>query len=136
MQTHFFNTRNAYTRIVLGGLVALGLGLAIPTCAQQQQLGAPPQLQSSDVSDAELKNFVSAFEAVETIRLELNEKLKTVQDPAVATQFQREANAEMLQAVRSNDLEAVEYNAISQAIPSDDQLAARFQKLRQEQADR
>ena len=141
MQTHSFKTQCAWTPIALAIALAIVIGAAVPAAAQQppppaQQ--APPaaqeQAKSADVSDKELKDFVGAFEEVQVIRVELNQKLQSTQDPNAATELQRQANAEMLEAVEDNGLDAPRYNAISRGLTSDEQLAARFQQEREDQA--
>lgn len=92
------------------------------------------QLNSADVGEEELENFVEAFNEVQVIRLDLQKKMATVQDVNAAKQLQQEANQEMVAVVQDHDMEPQQYNALSEAISDDKELMNRFQQVRKEKA--
>jgi hypothetical protein len=107
----------------------------IPGQAQQP----PPnqsQLTSKDVTDEEMEKFVAAYEAVEIISADLQEKMAAVQDVESANRLSQEANKAAAVAVRANGLEIPRYNILANAISTDKELLGRFQKMQKEQKER
>ena len=116
-------------------LLTASLWLLIPAQAQQQKAPDQPQLTSKDVSNEDLEKFVAAYQAVEVIRLDLEKRMATVQDPDSATQLQQEANTQMIAAVQKNGLGPQRYNILSNAISNDKELLGRFQRMQKERAE-
>ena len=120
------------------GRAAMVALLAAIFCLVPVQAQQPPadqaRLTSKDVSDEEMEKFVTAYEAVEIIRLDLQKKMASVQDADRATQLQQEANTKMLAAVQENGLEPQRYNMLSNAISNDKELLDRFQQTQKQRA--
>lgn len=116
-----------FERVVRGSLqatwiVLLAVSFALTMPAQQPQ---PP-------SGAELEQFVAAYEAVNVIRVKLQEDIAKVDDPDVANRLQQEADERMVAALEQKGMEPKRYNEMSQIIAKDEVLLARFQQMRAE----
>lgn len=103
-------------------IVLLAVSFALSMPAQQPQ---PP-------SEAEFKQFVVAYEAVNVIRVKLQEDIAKVDDSDVANRLQQEANDRMVAVLEQEGMEPGRYNELSRTIGEDEKLLARFQQMRAE----
>ena len=102
----------------------------------QQPPANQSQLTSKDVSDEEMEKFVAAYEAVENISADLQEKMAAVQDVESANRLSQEANKAVAVAVRANGLEIPRYNVLANVMSQDKELLDRFQRTQKEQKER
>lgn len=114
---------------VIAGLAAAALVASPALLAQGAQGGAPygqqgaPQSQppgaggaQDAVDDAMLDRFASAYIEIEQIRKDYSGRLQQAKDQEQATELQREAQQEMLEVVRDNDLSVQDYNQVATAM--------------------
>ena len=128
-RTHTNRSKQIVTHLTVALLLTLGLGVALEAqTSQPAPQTAPAALTSSDVSDKELKNFVSAFIEVQEIRSEFQAKMASADDAQAAQQMQQEANAAMAEEVKANDLDIQRFNLVARSIGNDSELNARFQE--------
>ena len=100
-----------------------------PATAQQGAAPAPQGQQAGPVSDGDLQSFVKANQDVSKVRDEFTQKLNEESDQEKAQQLQMQAQEKMLEAVKSNDMDALTYNAIASRIQTDTELQERASAL-------
>ena len=98
---------------------------AAPATAEQAATGQ----QAGTVSDGDLKSFVKANQDVSKVRDEFTQKLNEESDQEKAQQLQMQAQEKMLEAVKSNDMDPLTYNAIASRIQTDTELQERASAL-------
>ena len=98
---------------------------AAPATAEQAATGQ----QAGSVSDGDLKSFVKANQDVSKVRDEFTQKLNEESDQEKAQQLQMQAQEKMLEAVKSNDMDPLTYNAIASRIQTDTELQERASAL-------
>lgn len=120
----------------------LAAGLSGAALAQQNAAGQqpPPQApqtaqpalgEASDISDNEVQQFADAQQKVEEIKGEYRTKVQENSDqPEQAMEMQREAQQEMVQAVKDSGLEVRKYNQIAQLAQYDSGLRERIEEQR------
>ncbi|GEM_PF-341040 len=99
--------------------------------AQQAPQGQPnPALgDASDISDAEVEKFAEAQSKVEEIKGQYQSQVKAAsEDPQQAMDVQREAQQEMVKAVKDTGLDVRKYNQIAQLAQYDTDLRQRIQE--------
>lgn len=113
--------------------VTLGLSasavMAQDTAPAQTQAAPAQQQQHDQVSDADLKKFISANVEVSKVREEYAVKFNHAKDQDKAQKLQQEAQDEMLTAVEKSGLDASSYNLLAERIQSSTELQERIQKL-------
>lgn len=118
------------TSPLLSLLIAAGLlaGSAAIHAQEDYQPAPPPapEQQQSQVSDADVSNFVSAYMAVQEINQEYTEKLQAAESPEQATELQQEAQGKMQEAVTESGLSVGEYQQIANLANQDPALRERI----------
>lgn len=104
-----------------------------PASAENQTPPPAPSAQQSqpsvNVTDSELRNFVTASQAIDSIRQKAVEKINGDVDEETARIIQQQASEDMVKAVEKTGLSADSYNQIASAIQSDENLRQRVNKL-------
>ena len=106
------------------------------TPQQQGQQGAAQQGQpnpalgdASDITDEEVKKFADAQAKVEQVKGEYQSQVQAAsEDPQKAMDVQREAQQEMVKAVKETGLDVRKYNQIAQLAQYDTDLRERIQE--------
>jgi|TARA_B100000965_G_C19113357_1_gene550032 hypothetical protein len=129
-------------RVLSLSALFLAAGLSGAALAQQNAAGQqqPPQAprtaqpalgEASDISDDEVQQFADAQQKVEEIKGEYRTKVQENSDqPEQAMEMQREAQQEMVQAVKDSGLEVRKYNQIAQLAQYDSGLRERIEEQR------
>src|SRR5699024_188514 len=120
----------------ISGIAVLGLSaLAIvPAFAQsqagQQQSQAPSatQQQQQDFYSDQLQSFVDASSSINDIRQSASQELQQAGDEQDREQIRKQAQSDMINAIKDAGLTLEQYNEIGRAAQSNPELA---QKLRQ-----
>ncbi|WP_404470726.1 DUF4168 domain-containing protein [Vreelandella venusta] len=109
----------------------LSIGVTTSVAQAQQDAGAPEaaQMNSADVSDAHLEQFIEASEEVATISQEYTERLSTAGDEADQQALRVEANEKMIEAIEDSGLDVDTFNNIGQTIQQDPELMSRVQEM-------
>ncbi|WP_435101667.1 DUF4168 domain-containing protein [Arhodomonas sp. AD133] len=109
-------------------LTSAAFAMLVATAPLHAQTEGNPQ-GSAEVSDTKLEQFSEAFGQIQDIRSDYSEKLRDVQDEEKAREMQQAANDEMISAVEDSGLSVDEYNAISQQLRKDPEMAERVQGM-------
>lgn len=124
---------------------AVVLGLAGPAVAQQaaQTQSSPAQppaaaaqgapAAAANVSDTQLRTFISAATEVQAISQKWQEKAAGSNSAEEVEEVRRQATDEMVGAVEEKGMTVDEFNAISQAAQQDPELKARIVAMIQQQ---
>jgi len=104
---------------------------ATPDAAPAAPGAAASAVQSSDVSDEQLRKFVASAQQVAVLSQQYSQQLQGVQDQSQQQQVVEEANGKMAEAIQSNGLTVQEFNGISEAVDSDPELNARARQMLQ-----
>lgn len=92
--------------------------------------GAAVQQQGqTEVSDTELRQFLSASIEIAKLRDEYTNRLSNAKDQAIAQNLQEEAQDRMLSAVEATGLNATSYNALAEHVQSSPELQQRLQSM-------
>ncbi|MEP4370948.1 MAG: DUF4168 domain-containing protein, partial [Alloalcanivorax venustensis] len=84
---------------------------------------------ASDISDDEVKKFADAQAKVEEVKGEYQSQVQAAsEDPEKAMEVQREAQQEMVKAVKDTGLDVRKYNQIAQLAQYDTDLRERIQE--------
>ena len=122
--------RPAILAISLILVSALTLGIAPQIKAQDdktQQPQAPtPQ---TEFDHSQLESFASAALEIKEIRSKWQSRMQEVESVEKAKEFQAQASAEMVNAVKAKGLTVETYNAIAAAARDNHDFAARIVKL-------
>jgi FtsZ-interacting cell division protein ZipA len=114
--------------VVLAG--ALILALALPMQAQDAQpKPQQPSTQQIEPSQDQLKSFASAALQVQEIRSKWQTRMQAAESDEKAQEFQAQASAEMVNAVKEKGLTVETYRAIATAARDNPELAGRIAKL-------
>jgi hypothetical protein len=109
---------------------ALILALALPMQAQDAQPKQPqPSAQQVEPSQDQLKSFASAALQVQEIRSKWQTRMQAADSDEKAQEFQTQASAEMVNAVKEKGLTVETYRAIATAARDNPELAGRIAKL-------
>lgn len=124
---------------------AVVLGLAGPAVAQQAAQTQSSQAQppaaaaqgapaaAANVSDTQLRTFISAATEVQAISQKWQEKAAGSNSAEEVEEVRRQATDEMVGAVEEKGMTVDEFNAISQAAQQDPELKARIVAMIQQQ---
>ncbi|WP_420428474.1 DUF4168 domain-containing protein [Algiphilus sp.] len=124
--------RNA-SRFIAPAALAIALGasggaLAQQSGAQAQQGAATaPQAQELEVTDAQIASFAEAQAQVAEIGKTYTPKMKEAESKQAMQETRREAQQEMVAAVKSSGLSVQKYNQIARAAQNDEALRSRIQ---------
>ncbi|UJJ31034.1 DUF4168 domain-containing protein [Halopseudomonas maritima] len=94
-----------------------------------QQYGAPTEAASAPVTDEELEKFVAAEQKVNEIRQKLTEELGNAGDQQEAQQMQLDAQEEMVEAIKDEEMDIPRYNEIASRMQTDMELRQRAQQI-------
>jgi predicted exporter len=109
--------------------------LAVNGYAQEQEQQMMQQQPGAEVnvSEQELDQIATAYSKIHEIRIELQENLAEVEDPAQAQQMQQQAGDAMVGAVEDSGLDVETYNQVMEAVQTDEelreQLSAKLEQL-------
>lgn len=121
--------------VVCATVLALLLSVASIAAHAQEQAPAPfpqEQVESLEVSDQQLEQFVDAVTSVEQVQQEYAAQIQDTQDAEQAQTLRQEAQEEMVSAVEDSGLSVDEFNLIAQQIQTDPALVARLQNILRE----
>lgn len=116
----------------VGMALLFTFALAINGHAQdqgEQQMMQQQPASEINVSDQELDQIATAYSRIHEIRIELQEKLAEVEDPAAAQQMQQEAGEAMVGAVEDNGLDVQTYNQVMEAVQTDEELREKLSAM-------
>jgi len=101
-----------------------------PPAQQAPQSQPNPALgDASDISEEEVQQFAEAQGKVEEIKGQYRDKVQAAsEEPEKAMEVQREAQQEMVKAVKDTGLEVRKYNQIAQLAQYDTELRERIQE--------
>ncbi|MGH6897278.1 MAG: DUF4168 domain-containing protein [Geminicoccaceae bacterium] len=116
--------------LVLSGVLAALMVLAVPTALTQEQPAAPP----AELSQGQLEAFADAAVEVQRLQTELDTDLQGAASPEEAARLQQEAQDEASRAVEARGLTTGEYLAIVQAAERDPALYAMITDMMQQRA--
>jgi hypothetical protein len=123
---------NAATAVSALGALALFSGPAAGQGYQQQQLQkTPPAAQQpapADIDDETVKTFASALTAVQEIQTDYKPRIEQAREPDVANTLQREAQAEMVEAVKEEGLTVQQYNTLAQQLQANPEFRSKVQR--------
>lgn len=143
---------NYYKYLALPACLALVFGM--PLSAQAQGAGAQPSDQGPPTEGAPAENapaegdmgqpgggvelddqtkekFVGAYVEIKDVQQKYTKKLEDVSNEDKARELQKEAQAEMVEIVESNDMSVNEYNEVVGAISSDPELRMEIEEMAQ-----
>ena len=90
---------------------------------------AKTQAPAKNFSDAQLQHFADASQQIASISQDYTEQLQNASDEGEQQKIRQQANDEMVQAVKDNEMSVEQFNAIGQAIQQDPQLMQRVQGM-------
>ncbi|MDX3907295.1 MAG: DUF4168 domain-containing protein [Pigmentiphaga sp.] len=93
--------------------------------APAQGAAPAPMAPATNVSDEQLRKFVSAAQKVAMISQEYTPRLQSAPDSASQQQVHQEADEKMVDAVHQEGLTVDEFNGIGQALEQNPDLAQR-----------
>jgi len=102
-------------------LVAAPAGIALAPQAAEAQ--------SQQFTEQQLTSFVAARDEITEISGRMQQQVDQAENPEQVQKIRREANDEMVQAVRDAGLEVETYTDISRAMRQDEQLAERIDDI-------
>ena len=137
---------NYYKNIALPACLALLFGM--PLCASaandNTNTAGEQREQARDATDKNNGNtkvdqgtkrkFVAAYVKIKDIQNKYTKKLENVSDKSKAQELQKQAQAEMVKVVKSNDMTVHEYNEVVSAISNDPELRMEIEKMAQAQS--
>ena len=107
-------------KMVLGMVMGLSvLWFAPGTDAQQKH---EPPGQQTNISDRELRAFVTAYVATQKIRLAYEPSLRNVQDPQESQKIQQQANSQIEKVLEEQGLNVGSYNKIFEIVNANNKL--------------
>lgn len=118
------------------GVTALGLAMltAGPAIAQTQSGQAeqmPASTQSTqNISQQQLQNFADASAKISDIRQSAMKNMQQASDQEKRTRIRKQAQKNMLAAIKESGLTLQEYNRIGKAVRANPELAQQLKKLR------
>lgn len=131
---------NYYKHIALPACLAIIFGMPLATHAADNaadpQGNAPPPSEDMgntggnvELDDATKEKFVGAYIEIKDVQQKYTQKLENVNDESKARELQKQAQAEMVEIVESNDMSVHEYNEVVGAISSDPELRMEIEKM-------
>ncbi len=114
---------NAPAAFVALALVAAPAGITLAPHAAAAQ--------SQQFSEQQLASFVTALDEIGQISGRMQQQVNQAEDPEQVQQIRREANDEMVKAVRDAGLDVETYNEISRGMRNDERLAERIQEMQE-----
>lgn len=104
--------------IALAALTSIS-GTAIGQDGQPQSPAMQQETQQQRPEKATVETFVVALAEVKKIQVEYKDKIEVAKEPEVISLLQREAQAEMIKAVRKEGLTVNQYNSLAQKMAVD-----------------
>lgn len=102
----------------------LTASLAIGGTAMAQQ----GQGQSPSFTDSEVESFATVVQEIQSIRKAYQPKMKGAGNKQKKAALQKQAQQEMISAIKEEGLTVKKYTQISKAIPNNPKLSERIQK--------
>jgi len=118
------------SRFLAPAALAVALGASGAAVAQQSGAqGGMQQQQAPDieVTDEQVAKFADAQTQVAEIGKTYTPKMKEAESKKAMQETRREAQKEMVKAVKSSGLDVQTYNQIARAAQNDDELRSRIQ---------
>ncbi len=113
--------------------VTLGLSasavMAQDSAPTQPNAASAQQQEQAQVSDTELRQFMSASIEISKLREEYTERLNNAKDQEIAQNLQEEAQDRMVSAVETTGLDAASYNELAEHVQSSPELQERLQSM-------
>jgi len=109
-------------------LLALGATSAFTAVYAQSPADStlPATSSTTNIDEAKLDKFVSAYSEVLQLQKEANDKQTTTADPSANQSLAAETQAKMTSAVQRSGLEIDEFNQIAQQMLKDEDLRSRI----------
>ncbi len=140
---------NYYKHIALPACLALIFGMPLAVQAdhhdseagnddkQERQQDTTANGDSSNVDlDAKTKEkFVAAYVEIKDVQKKYSKQMENMDDQSKARELQKQAQAEMVKIVESNDMTVEKYNQVVSAISNDPDLRMEIEKMAKTQAD-
>lgn len=124
-----FNRHFAIALVALG--LATGAGTAAAQSGQSQSQNYSASQASAKnihVSNSQVQKFAKAKHQVLKIQSQWQSKIQHAKDKKTRQQYQKQADQQMVKAVRKTGLSVKQYNRIAQASRSDSKLAKRIRQ--------
>lgn len=121
-----------YGRILPAFMIMAMLAFAGATQAEAQQPEMPPQEQV-EVTDELLERFVDVYPDMFEINQAAEQELATAESPEEAQAIQARAQDEMIATLEDGDITVPEYEAVVQALNTDEELRAKFEEMMEEE---
>jgi CBS-domain-containing membrane protein len=116
-------------RLATAGICTL-LALGAPQLSAQPSGSQPaPTQQTQSFSDKKIERFAKSFGEIMEIRKQFTAELQQTNDAEQARKLQKEVSDQMMSVIDRNDITVGEYNAIAQAMQTDDELRSRIVAL-------
>jgi hypothetical protein len=126
------NTATAVS--TLAALALLSGTAAGQSYGQQQGVPATAQQQApANVDQKTVETFASALAAVQEIQAEYKARIEQAREPEVATTLQREAQTEMVEAVKEKGLSVQRYNQYAQLMQANPGFRKQVERAMDEQ---
>lgn len=109
---------------LFAAFVMASLTIGGAAMAQQGQ----GQAQSPSFTESEVESFANVVQEIQSIRKEYQPKMKEAGDKQQKTALQKEAQQEMIGAIKEEGLTVKKYSQISKAIPNNPELSNRIKK--------
>lgn len=121
-----------YGRILPAMMMAAALLLAGAAQMEAQQPPAPQEQEQVEVTDELLERFVEVYPDMYEINQAAEQELANVTDPAEAQAVQARAQSQMIETLEEGEITVPEYEAVVQALNTDEELRAQFEEMMEE----
>jgi hypothetical protein len=121
-----------YGRFLPAMMMAAALLLAGAGQMDAQQPPTPQQQQQVEVTDELLERFVDVYPDMYNINQAAEQELANVTDPAEAQAIQARAQSQMIATLEEGEISVPEYEAVVQALNTDEELRAKFEEMMEE----
>ncbi|KFF47644.1 hypothetical protein GY26_19130 [Gammaproteobacteria bacterium MFB021] len=117
------------TAFLAAAMMTTGLASAPVMAQDTADSAAKTQAPAKNFSDAQLQHFADASQQIASISQDYTEQLQNASDEGQQQKIRQQANDEMVEAVKDNEMSVEQFNAIGQAIQQDPQLMQRVQGM-------
>ncbi len=109
--------------------LALAIGLALPRPAAAQQGKKAQATGSVKVTNALLTKFVTVYPEVSRIETRMRQKMASAGKGAKSRKIQMQAQQEIRQLFKENDMTMVKYEAVVRKLNADPAMMKKFQAM-------
>ncbi|MCE3027254.1 MULTISPECIES: DUF4168 domain-containing protein [Salinicola] len=117
------------TAFLAAAMMTTGLASAPVMAQDTADSAAKTQAPAKNFSDEQLQHFADASQQIASISQDYTEQLQNASDEGQQQKIRQQANDEMVEAVKDNEMSVEQFNAIGQAIQQDPQLMQRVQGM-------